>query len=217
MIREVDLVSYLPLFLREYQELTAALQAEDPEFTLIWSGTDRALKNQFIETADEYGLSRFETMLGILVSKEDTVESRRRRVQARWFNSLPYTYLAFFKRLAALCGDSRFVITKEYEYYRIEIDTNLEEFGQVEELEHLVDYMLPCNMIVVLRNYLLCRAEAKIFFAGVPCSHFEFLITNDERSVTTIHGGYGFGGGTCYEADFTAINENTADAVFSER
>ena len=36
MIREVDLVSYLPPFLAEYRELKAALEAEDPEFALVW-------------------------------------------------------------------------------------------------------------------------------------------------------------------------------------
>ena len=37
MIREVDLVSYLPPYLQEYnQETVAALEAENPEFRLIW-------------------------------------------------------------------------------------------------------------------------------------------------------------------------------------
>lgn len=44
MIREVDLVSYLPPYLQEYnQETVAALEAENPEFRLIWEASDLSL------------------------------------------------------------------------------------------------------------------------------------------------------------------------------
>ena len=42
MIREVDLVSYLPPFLAEYKEINIALTAENPEFALAWEAADRA-------------------------------------------------------------------------------------------------------------------------------------------------------------------------------
>ena len=60
MIRKVDLVSYLPPFMAGYREVNIALAAEDPEFVLVWKGTDRVLSNEFITTADEYGIARFE-------------------------------------------------------------------------------------------------------------------------------------------------------------
>ena len=56
MIREVDLVSYLPPFLAEYQETNLTLTAENPEFALVWKAADRVLTNEFIVTADEYGI-----------------------------------------------------------------------------------------------------------------------------------------------------------------
>jgi hypothetical protein len=49
MIREVDLVSYLPPFMQSYKEPVAALEAENPEFSLMWSATDRCLRNRFIQ------------------------------------------------------------------------------------------------------------------------------------------------------------------------
>lgn len=92
MIREVDLVSYLPPFMQSYKEPVAALEAENPEFSLMWSATDRCLRNRFISTADEYGISRFEKMLKIYPTADDTLESRRSRVQSKWFNTIPYTW-----------------------------------------------------------------------------------------------------------------------------
>ena len=91
MTKTVDLVSYLPPFMADFKEISVTLEAENPEFVLVWNAADRVLQNEFIESADEYGISRFEKILNILPSTEDTLESRRARVQARWFNTIPYT------------------------------------------------------------------------------------------------------------------------------
>lgn len=105
MIREVNLVSCLPPFMADYEEMNRTLKAEDPEFVLVWKAAERVLQNEFIATADEYGISRFEKMLKILPSREDTLESRRARVQSRWFTDLPYTWRMFLQKLKALCGE----------------------------------------------------------------------------------------------------------------
>lgn len=99
---KVDLVSYLPPFMADFKEITVTLKAENPEFVLVWVAAEQVLQNEFIETADEYGISRFEKILNILPSKEDTLESRRSRVQARWFNTVPYTMKALISKLIAL-------------------------------------------------------------------------------------------------------------------
>ena len=41
MIREVDLVSYLPEFMQSYTEPVAALEGENPEFDIMWKAVDR--------------------------------------------------------------------------------------------------------------------------------------------------------------------------------
>ena len=45
MIREVDLVSYLPPFMAEYKETNITLTAENPEFILVWEAAEKVLKN----------------------------------------------------------------------------------------------------------------------------------------------------------------------------
>ena len=52
MIREVELVSYLPEFMKNYKESVVALETENQEFHIVWSAVDKILKNRFIETAD---------------------------------------------------------------------------------------------------------------------------------------------------------------------
>lgn len=207
MIRDVDLVSYLPLYLDGYEENPATLEAENPEFILIWNATDRVLKNEFIETADEYGISRFEKILNIFPSKEDTLESRRARVQARWFSSIPYTFKAFVSKLAALCGDTDFTIVKDYEKYRIEIFTDLELFGQVDELEHIIETVMPCNMIVNSKNEMPCNVNGFALFGGGVVSMETFFITNDEKADVIVNGAALHGGGVVNTAKVLITND----------
>lgn len=196
MIREVDLVSYLPPYLQQYnQETVAALKAENPEFRLIWEASDRVLYNEFIATADEYGISRFEKILNILPSKEDTLESRRARVQSRWFTEIPYTLKALISKLIALCGDSNFEITKDFLYYKIGIETNLELFGQVEELEHIIEAMLPCNMVVDSVNKIPCDADGVALWGGGIVNAVSVTITNDFNEQFNIDGTNSLGSG----------------------
>ena len=215
MIRDVDLVSYLPLYLDGYEENPATLEAENPEFILIWNATDRVLKNEFIETADEYGISRFEKILNIFPSKEDTLESRRARVQARWFSSIPYTFKAFVSKLAALCGDTDFTIIKDYEKYRIEIFTDLELFGQVDELEHIIETVMPCNMIVNSKNEMPCNVNGFALFGGGVVSMETFFITNDEKADVIVNGSALYGGGVINTANVLITNDFNEQFVAS--
>lgn len=208
MIREVDLVSYLPPYLQEYnQETVAALEAENPEFRLIWEASDRVLYNEFIATADEYGISRFEKILNILPSKEDTLESRRARVQSRWFTKIPYTLKALISKLIALCGDSNFEITKDFLYYKIGIETNLELFGQVEELEHIIETMLPCNMVVDSVNKIPCDADGVALWGGALSGAAAYFITNDSKETITANGSASHGGGIVNAVSVTITND----------
>lgn len=180
MIREVDLVDYyLPPFMQKYKEPVAALKAEEPEFQLIWKAADRVLYNHFISTADEYGISRFEKLLGIFPSSEDTLESRRERVQSRWFKSIPYTLKTLINKLVTLCGDRDFTIKADFsESYTMILNVSLSIFGQVDELNEVLSYMTPQNIVVKVNNTLNYEQSASIFEAGATVESKLFTITS---------------------------------------
>lgn len=189
-----DLVSYLPPFMAEYEEINAALTAENPELTLLWDGKERVLKNQFILTADSEGLARFEGLLGIVPSKSDTLESRRQRVLLRWFLQLPYTERMLLEKLVNLCGEGNFTFTKNYDRYQIRIEASLELYGQTKELEELLERMIPCNINVVSRNRVECRTEGSVeIFSGIRVTE-RVLVTNDFRERASVKGNAGAAG-----------------------
>lgn len=189
-----DLVSYLPPFMAEYEEINAALTAENPEFTLLWDGKEKVLKNQFILTAEGEGLARFERLLGIVPSKLDTLESRRQRVLLRWFLQLPYTEGMLLEKLVNLCGEGNFTFTKKYDCYQIKIEVSLELYGQIKELEELLERMIPCNMNVISRSRLNCKAEGNVkIYSGIRVTE-RVLVTNDFKGRVLVKGNAGAAG-----------------------
>lgn len=149
MIRDVDLVSYLPPFLEKYTELQEALKAEEPEFTLLWEATDRLLKNVFISTADEYGISRMESIMGIASSKKP-LEERRRVVLAKSMDSIPYTIPRLREFLEGLCGEEGYDLALLWETYllKVRIRGQPDEDGLVliDTIKDIMEQWRPCNM-----------------------------------------------------------------------
>ena len=164
MIRNVDLVSYLPPFLSGFKEISVALESENPEFKIVWDAVNRTLKNEFIATADEHGISRFENILKILPLKEDTLETRRARVQSQWFNSIPSTVKGLISKLNVICDDANLILNKDFENYLIEIEIEKEGefFRQPEQAKNIMEAMIPCNM--KYNNYISSKIPMFLSF-----------------------------------------------------
>lgn len=167
MIREVDLASYLPAFMQKYKEPVTTLEAETPEFNIVWDGVDKILYNHFISTADEYGIARFEKLLGIFPTEDDDLESRRVKVQTRWVNKLPYTVRVLVEKIRILSNGADFKIETDFRQgYRIVIHTMLELIGQVGELEHIVDKVIPCSIVTDAINHICGDTGGKVYIGG---------------------------------------------------
>lgn len=164
MIRDVDLVSYMPEFMQSYIEPVAALETENPEFQMIWKAADRCLRNRFISTADEYGISRFEKMLDIHSAPEDTLEARRKRVQVRWLNTAPYTMESLKDSLFKLYGKNYAVSDNFNEGYILTVTLYFLPECEDTEINDMLERMVPQNIIlkVIYENPL----EGKIFVGG---------------------------------------------------
>lgn len=169
MIREVDLASYLPEFMQGYTEPVEVLKAENPEFQIFWKATDKTLKNRYISTADEYGISRFERLLGILPPYNDSLESRKARVQSRWFMALPYTYRILTSMVAKIVGsDYDFYIWSDFTTsYELILTVCALDDSQDAELKYILDHTTPLTIPVSIIYESPLKGD--IYFGGVMC------------------------------------------------
>ncbi len=157
--KKIDLLSYLPNFLKEYDELKESLNAENPEFKLLWEKSAEALSDSFILTAGERGIKHFEKLIGIYPEPWLDLETRRDIVLARWFLRLPYTYRMLLKQLNDLCEEG-FSVSKSFETdYRLIVDTHIRNWIKALEIKRLVIKMIPANMYTEYCNTVLITTE----------------------------------------------------------
>lgn len=157
MVREIDLIRYLPQYLSEYKELQHIANAENPEFCLAWNRSEQVLDNMFIMSADETGIRRFERILKIFPATEDSLETRRFRVLSVWNDRLPYTLRALKTKLGTLIND--FNLWVDYGKYTLHFETGFENMVNYREILDVINRMLPANMVLVVNPVLYSTIE----------------------------------------------------------
>lgn len=190
--KEVNLLSYWMPLLRKIKEFKEIAKTEEPELRYILEAIDRTLANMFIETADEYGIKRFEDMMGLYPEAGDSLETRRFNVLVKWNDKVPYTDKELYNRLISLCGSAdNFTIEEHYTEYYLDINTHLGIAGVFDAMAKLLEDMLPCNLVLNLKNTIEAMKNTSLFFGIAVCTAMQYVITNDIQKEYS-------GGGTMY-------------------
>lgn len=98
-----NIENYLPLRIRQIEEIADLCKAENPEFDEMRELTKRWIKNKNPLEAYEEGLKEWEKILDIKPAN-DSLEIRRFRIVAKLNEKLPYTYPQLLRMLNAICG-----------------------------------------------------------------------------------------------------------------
>lgn len=175
MIREVNLIGYLPPFMQEYAEMQQIMNAEQPDVQVLEDETEIIKNNQFIQSCNIVGIRKFEQLMHIVPLPDDTLDARISRVLTRWNDVVPYTKQTLKAKLDTLCGVGNYTMIPNFDAYTLDIITHLELSGQVDELDYILSYMIPANIVLTARNEInmLMNATAKIASGIVSCETFE--------------------------------------------
>ena len=111
--------------------------------------------------------------------------------------------------MLVLCGNTDFEVKGDFKTgYTLYIDTDLELYGQVEELENIIHTMIPENLVVESKNSIPCSIKGAVLFGGGICFINEFIITNDFREVFDVNGSSVFGGGIVQTETLNITNDS---------
>lgn len=155
---ERKVVDYLPTVVRGYQEFQAIAAAQQPELEEAWVQADRLLDNQFLSTAGEPGLSRWERILEITPKGTESLDDRRFRVQARLNERLPYTMRRLREILTTLCGvDGSTAVVQDY---TLIVRVALTAKSNYSDVAALLERVAPENLVIDLS--LLYNTHAKL-------------------------------------------------------
>lgn len=155
-----QLIEYLPYVIRDYPEFQGIVGSEQPEFERAWDFTNDLLDNQFISTAGNMGLSRWEKILGITPKGTDSLEDRRFRIMTRINEELPYTLPQLRNILETLCGAGNYSADVPEGTYQLLVKIGLAAKNNFSDVEALLNRVVPQNMVVSLLQ--LYNTHAKL-------------------------------------------------------
>ena len=143
------LIEYLPEFLREVREYKAILtDAFEPEVAKMFEAAETALNGQFIETASEYSVARWEQMLKIVPKSTQTLADRRFTILTKLNEQPPYTMEALKRKLEYLCGKNGYSVEVDAEKFILKVRIALTSRNAYDDVCVLLERVVPSNMVI---------------------------------------------------------------------
>lgn len=182
------LIDYLPPIMQNFTEIKQITKVEQTEVNSLDFEIGRVLDNAFIEDCDEYGIKKYEKLVGVTPTAQDTLESRKSRVLIRWNDFIPYSYRVLIRKLNIFCGVNNYDISGDLKNYELFISTHLSIVGQATELEKMLDKMLPVPIVFTLFNNLEYELIGHAHSHGVTVETKAITINSETNTQETVEG-----------------------------
>ena len=147
-MREPNILDYLPQFLKDIKEMVAHADGENPELAYLWEAIEQAWNDQFLYTMGEYGIQRWENIIGITPLATETLEDRRFRIINRLNSNVDYTYRRVWEHLAQMCGADGFTMEYIAEIWTLQIRVMLHQKHMYSEMRRWLLEIRPLNIIL---------------------------------------------------------------------
>lgn len=139
-----------PEQVRQIKEMGILYDMTDTIGQELMSDMERLKQNQFLSTATKESIEAYEKMLGITKDENDTLESRRFRVQSKVLSSYIYTYKSVVKKIEMLGGN----LIVDYE--KQEVSCILKEISieMIRVIREYMDHAIPLNVLINILQYI---------------------------------------------------------------
>lgn len=194
--RKVDLKSY-----NDYETIGKSpdwidwTDSESLEFDFVAKRILKIYADKFILQASEYGISRYERILGIEPGKNESLEDRRKRVFLLWNKKIRWTHRTFLKWLDVYLGKDNYKLSLDYDKYGIEIEVTIKEslYFDLEDLQRQVRDIIPANLTQFIRIRFI--RDQKIFYGmyGQKAKKITIMAVKPEDRVFNLATYYGIG------------------------
>lgn len=141
------LQDYLPPVLLKTYEFPLLCKTEQPEFDRLNAAATAVLDAQFVTTAGERGIARYEKIFKITPMDTDTLDERRFRVLARINAQLPFSVRRLRQQLETLCGADGYKLELDGDRYTLTIKVALTAKRNQQAVEELLAGIVPANMV----------------------------------------------------------------------
>lgn len=149
MLFRRKLREYLPDCIRDVREYRTIIDdGEQPEVADLWADTYGIYAEEFIHDMTEYGVKRWESMLGIVPQDTLTLDERKYNILVKINEQLPFTIRQLSNLLTTLCGADNFTIELTHTAYRLVVKLELAKQHMFDEVMKLLKKIVPANLIL---------------------------------------------------------------------
>lgn len=127
----------------EFQQIAVA---ENPEINELTGCLTRLLNDSFVKDATEYGVKRWESILNIIPSPNDTLDDRKVKILSLLNMTLPYTYKMLDGVVESILGAGNYeMYIREY---TLTLETNFRSDNEYRDVQNLFEQVVPKNLII---------------------------------------------------------------------
>lgn len=141
------LQDYLPPILLKTYEFPLLCDTEQPEIDRLRDAADAVLDAQFISTAGETAIARYEKIFGITPMDTDTLDERRFKVLAKINAQLPFSVRRLRQQLETLCGADGYKLELDGDRYTLTVKVALTAKRNQQAVDELLADIVPANMV----------------------------------------------------------------------
>lgn len=147
---QTSIINHYPPAIKQIKEMQQIAKAEDIEFSKLYASIDRVIRNMFIKTADEDGVTRFEHMLGITPKSGQSLDDRK-------------TYILFVaNRKEMSLSELKVMLSSYYEkirlvndFYNMEMIVEIDAGSvDVKTVNEILEEILPLNIYFTIKTRL---------------------------------------------------------------
>lgn len=168
--RTIDLTKFLPAVTDQCNDIIKALESENIDVNAIWSDLCTLFNDQFIGYASNYGLTQWESILGLVPKYTDSLDDRRFRIFTFLKGNRPYTYEKLCKLLDYLCGKGGYTIALDTNAYSIIIKLNLGVKSQLTSAMEMLERLVPKNLLLTVGLNYNRHMDIKAVYTHQQCA-----------------------------------------------
>ncbi|CAL83280.1 DUF2313 domain-containing protein [Clostridium botulinum] len=169
------LINFLPPQISDIEEFKNIMATENVELELIEKGQERILKENFIDTATDYGIKHKEQLFKIRADLvNDTLEFRKLRIKNRKMDKMPITQRSLEHKLKTLFGEGNYKVEVLNDEYVLKVEINTFDWSMFNEIIDNFRYIIPCNMM--LNSTLVQKISTSIYYASAITSGEEITV-----------------------------------------
>ncbi len=159
-----NIVTYLPEYLQDIREYKEICSSENIELEQLEKRIEDVINEVNVQTASNYGLSRYEKIFNIVNTTTD-IEERRFKVRSKLINQLPFNMKWLDNKLKNLVGEGNYKFTLDTDNYKITVQISHIFPDVVDVMTRDLSEQLPANLIIIVN---LFRTEmAKLYYGGI--------------------------------------------------